>query len=143
MGMNVHDCGGICSDEPLYAEAAAAVGVDPKTKTLLTAQWCTNPKFAHALGDIVMVELPEVGDMLTTGEPLGAVESPKSVSDVFSPVTGEVVAVNEELEDAPEQVNDSPFSEGWLVRVRLEKPEEIAGLMNAGAYTSFFEAEDH
>ena len=53
MGMNVHDCGGICSDEPLYAEAAAAVGVDPKTKTLLTAQWCTNPKFAHALGDIV------------------------------------------------------------------------------------------
>jgi glycine cleavage system H protein len=96
-----------------------------------------------ALGDIVMVELPEVGDMLTTGEPLGAVESPKSVSDVFSPVTGEVVAVNEELEDAPEQVNDSPFSEGWLVRVRLEKPEEIAGLMNASAYTSFCEAEDH
>ena len=53
MGMNVHDCGGICSDEPLYAEAAKAVGVDPATKTLITAEWCTNPKFAHALGDIV------------------------------------------------------------------------------------------
>jgi glycine cleavage system H protein len=96
-----------------------------------------------ALGDIVMVELPEVGDTVSTGEPLGAVESPKSVSDVFSPVTGEVVAVNEELEDAPEQVNDSPFSEGWLVRVRLENPEEIKGLMDASAYAKFCEAEDH
>lgn len=96
-----------------------------------------------ALGDIVLVELPEVGDTVSSGEPLGAVESPKSVSDVFSPVTGEVVAVNEELEDAPEQVNDSPFNEGWLVRIRLDNPDEIQGLMDAGAYEKFCEDEDH
>ena len=94
-----------------------------------------------ALGDIVMVELPEVGDTVSTGEPLGAVESPKSVSDIFSPVTGEIVAVNEELEDAPEVVNDSPYSEGWLIRVRVENPEELKGLMDASAYATFCEAE--
>jgi len=96
-----------------------------------------------ALGDIVMVELPEVGDTMSTGEPFGAVESPKSVSDVFSPVTGEVVAVNEELEDAPELVNESPFAEGWLVRVRVENPDELKGLMDASAYAKFCEAADH
>ena len=96
-----------------------------------------------ALGDIVMVELPEVGDTVNMGEPFGAVESPKSVSDVFSPVTGEVVAVNEELEDSPEYVNDSPFAEGWLIRVRVEGAAELDGLMNASAYASFCEDSDH
>jgi glycine cleavage system H protein len=85
-----------------------------------------------ALGDIVMVELPEVGDTVSQGEPYGSVESPKSVSDVFSPVSGEVVAVNEALEDAPEQVNDEPFGEGWLIRVRM------SGL----AYGAFCDAQD-
>ncbi len=96
-----------------------------------------------ALGDIVMVELPEVGDSVSVGEPFGAVESPKSVSDVFSPVSGEVVAVNEELEDAPELVNDSPFSEGWLVRVRVEGTSEVEALMDAAAYGEFCASEDH
>jgi glycine cleavage system H protein len=95
-----------------------------------------------ALGDIVMVELPEVGDTVNQGEAYGAVESPKSVSDVFSPVSGEVVAVNEELEDAPEQVNDEPFGEGWLVRIRLSDAAQLGALMDAGAYGAFCEAKE-
>lgn len=74
---------------------------------------------ADALGEIVYVELPEVGDTVTSGEVMGEVESTKSVSDLFSPVTGEVVAVNENVTDDPTLVNSAPYSEGWLVKVAV------------------------
>lgn len=94
------------------------------------------------LGDIVMVELPEVGDKVAQNEPFGTLESPKSVSDVFAPVTGEIVAINESLEDAPETVNDDPYHEGWLVRIRLDAGVSLDGLMDAAAYQAFVEAEE-
>ncbi|MGM0575808.1 MAG: glycine cleavage system protein GcvH [Myxococcota bacterium] len=94
------------------------------------------------MGDIVMVELPDAGDTFEQDEPLGTVESPKSVSDVFAPVSGEVVAVNEELEDSPEQVNESPYVEGWLVKIRMDDASELDDLMNPEAYQSYLDGLD-
>ncbi|MGN7614155.1 glycine cleavage system protein GcvH [Magnetococcales bacterium HHB-1] len=78
---------------------------------------------AEQLGDIVFVELPEVGSQVTAGEPFGTVESVKSVSDLFAPVSGEVTAINETLQDAPENVNESPYDEGWMIRIKTEDTE--------------------
>lgn len=71
------------------------------------------------LGDITFVELPEVGAMVEEGEEMGSIESVKAASELYSPVTGEVIEVNTDLEDAPERVNDDPYGEGWLIRVRI------------------------
>lgn len=86
------------------------------------------------LGDVVYVGLPEVGATVTGGEEAGVAESVKSASDVFSPVTGEVVEVNESLEDEPELVNDDPYGDGWLFKVRLKDQGELEGLMDATTY---------
>ncbi|MEU3020762.1 MULTISPECIES: glycine cleavage system protein GcvH [unclassified Nocardiopsis] len=95
---------------------------------------------AESLGDIVFVETPSVGDEVTAGETAGEVESTKSVSDIYSPVTGEVVEVNEALEDAPETINSEPFEGGWLFRVRVS--EEPADLLSAEEYTKLTEGEN-
>lgn len=95
---------------------------------------------AESLGDIVFVETPAVGDEVTAGETAGEVESTKSVSDIYSPVTGEVVEVNEALEDAPETINSEPFEGGWLFRVRVS--EEPADLLSAEEYTELTEGEN-
>jgi glycine cleavage system H protein len=89
---------------------------------------------ADELGDIVFVELPEIGRTLTKDETLGVIESVKTASDLFSPVAGEVIAVNEALSDAPELVNDEPYAGGWMVRLRLEDPAAGEALMDAAAY---------
>ncbi|MEV7178681.1 glycine cleavage system protein GcvH [Kitasatospora sp. NPDC093679] len=89
---------------------------------------------ADALGDIVYVQLPEVGDGVTAGETCGELESTKSVSDLFSPVTGEVVEVNQAVLDDNALVNSSPFEDGWLFKVRVEATDE---LLDAEAYTAF------
>ncbi len=94
---------------------------------------------AEQLGDIVMVELPAVGDAFEQDEPFGTVESPKSVSEVFSPVAGEVIAVNDALEDAPELINDSPYTEGWMIKIRLTDDNGLDDLMSASDYESFLE----
>ncbi len=86
------------------------------------------------LGDIVFVELPEIGRRLGQGEEFGTIESVKAVSEVYCPVSGEVVAVNGELRDHPELVNQDPYQKGWLLRLRLSKPAELAALMDAAAY---------
>ena len=88
----------------------------------------------HALGDITYVELPAVGDTLAAGQEMGAVESVKAASDLYSPVSGEVVAVNEVLNDSPEVVNQSPYEKGWMVRVRLSSAP--SGLLSAAEYES-------
>lgn len=80
---------------------------------------------AEALGEIVFVELPEVGDEIEAGEPFGEVESTKSVSDIYAPVSGEIVAVNEELEDNAGVINEDPYGEGWLYDVRVSEPGEL------------------
>ncbi|BES69926.1 glycine cleavage system protein GcvH [Marinobacter nanhaiticus D15-8W] len=86
------------------------------------------------LGDVVFVELPEVGATVTGGEEAGVAESVKSASDVFSPVTGEVIEINESLDEEPEKLNDDPYGEGWLFRVKLADEGELDGLMDADAY---------
>ena len=86
------------------------------------------------LGDIVFVELPEVGDTLGQGEEFGTVESVKAVSELYMPVAGEVVAINDTLEDAPEKVNNTPYGDGWMLEVKADNPAEINDLMDNNAY---------
>ncbi len=86
------------------------------------------------LGDIVFVELPEVGDSLDKGEEFGSVESVKAVSELLLPIGGEVVAVNEALEDAPELVNQDPYDKGWMVEIKPADPAEVDDLMTKDAY---------
>jgi glycine cleavage system H protein len=85
------------------------------------------------LGDVVFVELPEVGEELTAGSEFGVIESIKAVSDLYAPVSGEVTAVNEELFDAPELVNDDPYGDGWMIEVAFEE-DDLESLDDAGDY---------
>jgi glycine cleavage system H protein len=89
-----------------------------------------------ALGEVVFFDPPEVGSSVTAGEPYAEVESVKAVSDVIAPLSGEIVEVNTALGDSPEAINEDPYGEGWLARVRLSDPGEADGLLDAGAYTS-------
>ena len=91
------------------------------------------------LGDIVFVDLPEVGREVAAAEELATVESVKAVAEVFTPAGGEVVEVNDALNDRPEAVNQDPYGGGWMVRLRLRDPAEVEGLMDAGAYAAFCE----
>ncbi|OPY88736.1 MAG: Glycine cleavage system H protein [Smithella sp. PtaU1.Bin162] len=95
------------------------------------------------LTDIVFVELPPVGKKVAQGAPVAVVESVKSVSDVYSPVSGEVIAVNSQLEDDPALVNQDAFGDGWIVRMRLEKPAEFGALLDAAAYELLISEEKH
>jgi glycine cleavage system H protein len=87
-----------------------------------------------ALGDIVYVSLPQVGESVTAGDTCGELESTKSVSDVYAPVTGEVVATNGALDSTPELVNSDPYEAGWLFEVSVPDPGQVEGLMDAAAY---------
>jgi glycine cleavage system H protein len=93
------------------------------------------------LGDIVFVELPQVGATLAQGATLGVVESVKAVSDVYVPVTGTVVEVNRHLADHPETINESPYGDGWMVRLSMTTPSELARLMTAEQYQAFIATE--
>lgn len=95
----------------------------------------------NELGDIVYVDVPKTGTKVEQGNSLGSVESVKAVSDIFSPVSGEIVEVNAALADAPEKLNQDPHGEGWLVKIRLAKPEESGGLMSAAEYQEYVGAE--
>ncbi|MBW2707289.1 MAG: glycine cleavage system protein GcvH [Deltaproteobacteria bacterium] len=88
------------------------------------------------LGDIVFVELPDVGESFEKGAEFGTVESVKAVSELYLPVSGEIVAINEALEDAPELINNTPFSDGWMIEVKLDDSSEIDALMDKDAYLS-------
>ncbi|HEX2299220.1 MAG TPA: glycine cleavage system protein GcvH [Pseudonocardiaceae bacterium] len=93
------------------------------------------------LGDVVHVQLPEVGAALAPGDPVGEVESTKSVSGVYAPVAGEVVASNSDLEDRPELVNSDPYGEGWMIEIKLADQAELDTLMTAADYRSHTERE--
>jgi glycine cleavage system H protein len=86
------------------------------------------------LNDVVYVELPEAGDTLEKGQEFGTVESVKAASELYMPVSGDVLAVNEALEDEPERVNQDPFGEGWMMRVRIADPGELEDLLDVEAY---------
>ena len=93
------------------------------------------------LGDIVYVDLPKIGTRVQQGKTLGSVESVKAVSDVYSPVSGEVVEVNAALADAPEKLNEDPHGEAWLVKIRLSAPAEVEQLLTAEDYQKYVGAE--
>jgi glycine cleavage system H protein len=96
----------------------------------------------NSLGDVVYVELPKTGESFTAHEPFGSVESVKAVSEIFTPVGGQVTEVNESLQDEPEKVNTDPYGEGWMIRVRMSNPGEIDSLLSAAEYEDFTKAEE-
>ena len=95
------------------------------------------------LTDIVFVELPAIGKKVQQMEPVAVVESVKSVSDVFAPVSGEVIEVNLILENRPELINQDAFGEGWIAKMKMNKPEELKGLMDAAGYEAMIREEKH
>ncbi|WP_062263982.1 glycine cleavage system protein GcvH [Endozoicomonas arenosclerae] len=95
----------------------------------------------EALGDVVFVELPEVGSILAAEDEAGVVESVKAASDIYAPISGEVVAINEALEETPETVNGAPYDEGWFFKVKITDEGQLSELMDAEAYAEFVESE--
>jgi glycine cleavage system H protein len=95
------------------------------------------------LGDVVFVELPDVGAEINAGEEVGVVESVKAASDIFSPVGGEVIEINETLEETPDFVNSDPYNDGWFYKVKLTDESDLAELLDAEAYAAACEAEEH
>ena len=118
-----------------YAESHEWVKLDGDIATVGITDYAQ-----HALGDIVYVDMPEVGDEVEAGEVFGAVESVKAASDLISPVSGEVVEVNENLEDAPESINADAF-ENWIMKVKVRDSGEIDALLDAAAYAKLCENE--
>ncbi len=95
----------------------------------------------HELGEVVFVELPDVGEVFNAGDEIGTIESVKAVAEVYTPVAGEVVEVNESAVDDPEVLNEDPHGEGWLLKIRFSSAGDLKKLMNAEAYAAFIEAE--
>jgi glycine cleavage system H protein len=95
----------------------------------------------HELGDVVYVELPEVGEKVVKDDPFGAVESVKAVSDVFAPVSGAVVEINDTLPENPETINDDPYGDGWMIKVEISDMDDLKDLMNAEEYAEYIEQQ--
>jgi glycine cleavage system H protein len=124
----------------------------PDAKYLKTHEWAAKREdeivvgisdyAQNTLSDIVYVELPDVGDVFDKGDQMCVVESVKAAGDVYAPVSGEIVAVNDVLEDEPEIVNSAPFDKGWLVRIKPSNPDEWKTLMNVEDYKKVVEEED-
>src|SRR6267142_2484471 len=96
----------------------------------------------HELGDVVFVELPAVGAKVTTGKLFGTIESVKAVSELYAPVSGEVLETNAALSNAPETVNSDPHGAAWLIKIKLANPAEVSGLMDAAAYQAFISEKE-
>lgn len=93
----------------------------------------------HELGDIVFVELPQVGDVIKTNEPFGSVESVKTVSELYAPISGKIVEINSELEDSPEFVNESPYEKAWMITIEPADVSELEALLTAEQYKELIE----
>jgi glycine cleavage system H protein len=94
-----------------------------------------------SLGDVVYVELPEVGTAFSAGDEAGVVESVKAASDIYTPISGEIIAINPDLEDAPETINESPYDAGWFFKIKMSDPSELESLLDAAAYEATAEEE--
>lgn len=137
---------------PAFARSAAfSRGLAVVTKYTTDHEYVSNDggiatvgitKFAaEALGDIVFVELPEVGSTLEQKESMGVVESVKAASDVYMPISGEIVEVNEALKDSPATINESPLDKGWMAKIKISNPAEMDEMMTADAYAKFCEEQ--
>lgn len=120
-------------DDRKYADSHEWVKVDGEVATIGISDYAQ-----HALGNIVYVDMPEEGDEINQGEDFGAVESVKAASDLISPVSGEVIEVNEELVDKPELINEDAYG-NWIIKVKLSDPSELEKLMDAEAYKKLCE----
>jgi len=123
-------------DELRYTREHEWVRVDGDTARIGITDYAQD-----ALGDVVYVSLPTAGDDVAADQACCEVESTKSVSDVYSPVSGVVDAVNELLADAPQRLNEDPYGEGWIFSVRLSDPSQVDGLLDAAAYREFVESQ--
>lgn len=121
-------------DELQYSEQHEWIAMDGGVGTIGITDYAQSE-----LGDIVFVELPEVGDQLEKGQAFGTVEAVKTVEDLYSPVGGEVVEVNDTLEDSAEQVNSDPYADGWMIKVRVGSSGELEELLSADGYRKLIE----
>jgi glycine cleavage system H protein len=119
-----------------YSKTHEWVKVDGDTVTMGVSDFAQSE-----LGDITYLELPEPGDSVNQSEPLGVIESVKAASDIYSPVSGEIVEANDAVVEAPESVNASPYDDAWLVKIKLSDPSELDALMDSAAYEKFVEEE--
>jgi glycine cleavage system H protein len=94
------------------------------------------------LGDLVYVELPETGTTVAAGDSVGVIESVKAASDTYAPISGEVIEINDDLEDAPERINLDPYGDGWMYKLAIEDPEELENLLDAAAYSESIVDDD-
>jgi glycine cleavage system H protein len=94
------------------------------------------------LGDLVFVELPEEGSTVLIGDTVAVIESVKAASDTYAPISGEVIEVNSELEDSPEKINDDPYGDGWMYKVKIDDPSEVADMLDASAYAEIIAEEE-
>lgn len=125
--------------ELVYAETDEWVKVDGAAATIGISDYAQDQ-----LSDIVYVEfIVSVGDVINKGQQIATVESVKAAADVNSPVSGKVVAVNEDLPQTPETVNKDPFGQGWMVKVEMQEPKEVASMMNADAYQAYCAERSH
>jgi len=116
-------------DELLYTKDHEWVRVEGDTATIGITDFAQGE-----LGDIIFVEFPAVGDTFSPGDTFGTVEAVKTVADLFVPVSGEIIAVNDALDDAPEKVNSDPYGDGWMVKIRLSDSGEVDNLLDSAAY---------
>ena len=121
-------------EENLYTKDHEWINVQENLATVGITEYAQ-----RELGDVVYVDLPEVGDTFEASEPFGSVESVKAVSEVFCPVSGEVTEVNSKLEQSPELVNQSPHQKAWMIKMRVSSPEELDGLLSAEEYEEYLQ----
>lgn len=122
-------------DDLKYSKSDEWVRIEGDTATIGISDYAQD-----ALNDIVYVELPEVGSSLDAGSSFATIESVKAASDLYAPVSGEVTAVNSELEDSPEIINSDPYGEGWLLKLKVSDSAALAALMDAAAYRAYCES---
>lgn len=120
----------------LYAKSHEWVRIEGDTATVGITHFAQ-----QQLGDLTYVELPEVGDTFSVGDEIGSVESVKAASEIYAPVSGEIIQINEELEDAPEKVNESPYETGWMLVFKLSATPE--GLLSADEYEKLVDSDSH
>lgn len=120
----------------LYTKDHEWVSVDGEVGTIGITKYAE-----QSLGDIVYVDVPKPGTAVEQGKTLGSVESVKAVSDIYSPVTGEIVEGNEALATTPEKINEDPYALGWLAKIKLSAPDELKSLMNAADYAKYIEGQ--
>ena len=123
-------------DKNLYTKDHEWIFVQGDTGTVGVTEYA-----AHELGDVVYVDLPEVGDSFEANEPFGSVESVKAVSEIFCPVSGEVLEVNKKLEETPELINESAHEKAWLIRLRISNADELKELLNAEEYQEYIQEQ--